>query len=59
MPTVDISGYSEPELIAKHQAAVLEENTRRFEEFERQRQEALKAGEDVKAFPLPNVKKIK
>ena len=57
-PTVNIPGHSEPDLIAQHQAAVLEENTQRFEEFERQRQEALKAGEDVKAFPLPNVKRL-
>jgi hypothetical protein len=55
-PTVDIPGYSEPELIARHEAAILEENTRREAEFRRQKE--LAAGEQFKAFPLPEVKRL-
>ena len=56
MPTVNLPGFSTEELEAKYQAAVLEENTRRQEEYEQKK--ALAAAEEFKAFPLPEVKRL-
>jgi hypothetical protein len=56
MPSVNVPGHSTEELEAKYQAAVLEDNTRRQEEFERQKQ--LATGDEFKAFPLPDVKRL-
>ena len=56
MPSVNVPGYATAELEAKYQAAVLEENTRRQEDFEKRK--ALAAGEEFKAFPLPEVKRL-
>jgi hypothetical protein len=56
MPSVNVPGHTTEELEAKYQANMLEENTRREEEFRRQKQ--LAASDEFQAFPLPDVKRL-
>ncbi len=55
MPTVEVPGHTINELEARSRLREMEENDRRMEAY---RQEALEAGEPLKAFPLPDVKRL-
>lgn len=54
-PAVDAPGPTAEQLEADFRLREMEENERRMESY---RQEALAAGEELKAFPLPDVKRL-
>lgn len=55
MPKVEVPGYATEELEARHRLQEMQENERRLQSY---RQEALAAGEPLKTFPLPKVKRL-
>jgi hypothetical protein len=55
MPTVDAPGHTTEDLEARARLREMEENDLRPEAYKR---EALEAGEPLKAFPLPDVKRL-
>lgn len=54
-PLLDLPGFTTDELEAKARLREMEENDARLERY---KQEALADGEPLKAFPLPDVKRL-
>ena len=55
MPTVEVPGHAIDDMEARSRLREMEENERRIQSYKR---EALEAGEELKVFPLPDVKRL-
>lgn len=54
-PTVELPGYTSDDLEGRAKLREMEENDRRMETYKR---EALESGQKLKAFPLPDAKRL-